>query len=124
MAVHPGGTVTFLFSDIEGSTLLLRELGAENYGGLLQEHRTLFRECVAAAGGTEVDTQGDAFFVAFPRAEDAARAAVETQRALAAHGWTAGQPVRVRMGIHSIEQTSGPATSPEVPVPALPLATS
>ena len=101
MAVRPGGTVTFLFSDIEGSTRLVRELGAERYGGVLREHRALFRECVAAAGGTEVDTQGDAFFVAFPRAEDAARAAVETQRSLAAHRWTEGRSVRVRMGIHS-----------------------
>lgn len=101
MTVRPSGTVTFLFSDIEGSTRLLLELGAERYGVVLDEHRTLFRECVRAAGGTEVDTQGDAFFIAFERAEDAARAAVETQRALAAHRWSADRPVRVRMGMHS-----------------------
>jgi predicted ATPase/class 3 adenylate cyclase len=103
MAVRPSGTVTFLFSDIEGSTRLLRDLGVERYGEVLQEHRRLFRDCVAAAGGTEVDTQGDAFFVAFPRAEDAARAAVETQRALATHRWTEGSAVRVRMGMHSTD---------------------
>src|SRR5918994_5057148 len=103
MAVRPSGTVTFLFSDIEGSTRHLLELGAERYGDVLEEHRRLFRGCVAAVGGTEVDTQGDAFFVAFPRAEDAARAAVETQRALAAHGWTDGRAVRVRMGMHSTD---------------------
>src|SRR5688572_13403667 len=101
MEVRPSGTVTFLFSDIEGSTRLLRELGTSRYGRVLQEHRRLFRECVAVAGGTEVDTQGDAFFVAFPRAEDAARAAVETQRALAGHAWDEGREVRVRMGMHS-----------------------
>jgi predicted ATPase/class 3 adenylate cyclase len=101
MTVRPSGTVTFLFSDIEGSTWLLLELGAERYGAVLDEHRTLLRECVRAVGGTEVDTQGDAFFIAFARAEDAARAAVETQRALAAHRWWADRPVRVRMGMHS-----------------------
>ena len=103
MAVHPSGTVTFLFSDIEGSTRLLLELGAERYSGVLDEHRTLFRDCVTAAGGTEVDTQGDAFFVAFSRAGDAASAAVETQRALAGHRWADGRAVRVRMGMHSTD---------------------
>lgn len=103
MAVRPSGTVTLLFSDIEGSTRLLLELGAERYGEVLEEHRMLLRDCVAAVGGTEVDTQGDAFFVAFPRAEDAARAAVETQRALAEHRWTDGRAVRVRMGMHSTD---------------------
>ena len=103
MAVRPSGTVTFLFSDIEGSTRLLLELGAERYGDMLEEHRRLFRGCVAGVGGTEVDTQGDAFFVAFSRAEDAARAAIETQRALSAHRWTDGRAVRVRMGMHSTD---------------------
>src|SRR5688500_17872132 len=100
MAVRPSGTVTFLFSDIEGSTRLLLELGSERYGEVLDEHRRLFRDAVAAVGGTEVDTQGDAFFVAFPRAEDAARAAVETQRAMTAHPWVDGRVVRARMGLH------------------------
>ncbi len=103
MAVRPSGTVTFLFSDIEGSTRLLLDLGPERYGQVLEEHRRLFRHCVAAVGGTEVDTQGDAFFVAFARAEDAARAAVDTQRALAAHRWTDGRAVGVRMGMHSTD---------------------
>ncbi len=100
---RPSGTVTFLFSDIEGSTRLLLDLGSEGYREVLEEHRTLFRTHVAAVGGTEVDTQGDAFFVAFSRAEDAARAAADTQRALATHAWTAGQPVRVRMGMHTTD---------------------
>ena len=103
MAVRPSGTVTFLFSDIEGSTRLLLELGSERYGEVLDEHRRLFRDAVAAVGGTEVDTQGDAFFVAFPRAEDAARAAVETQRAMTAHPWVDGRVVRARMGMHSTD---------------------
>ena len=107
MAVRPSGTVTFLFSDVEGSTRLLIEMGAERYAGALEEHRRLVRGAVAAAGGTEVDTQGDAFFVAFPTAEDAARAAIDTQRALAAHRWTDGRAVRVRMGMHSTD-THGP----------------
>jgi predicted ATPase/class 3 adenylate cyclase len=96
MAELPTGTVTFLFTDIEGSTKLLRELG-DAYGGVLSEHRRVLRDAFAAHDGVEVDTQGDAFFVAFTRATDAADAATESQRALA------GGPVRVRMGIHTGE---------------------
>ena len=62
----PAGTVTFLFTDVEGSTRLLRELGAERYGEALAQHRRLIREACAAHDGVEVDTQGDAFFFAFP----------------------------------------------------------
>ena len=98
----PRGTVTLLFTDIEGSTQLLRRLG-DAYANVLAEHQRLLREAFAAHGGREVDTQGDAFFVAFPRAVDAVRAAVAAQRALAAHPWPAGGAVRVRMGLHTGE---------------------
>src|SRR5687767_15916194 len=93
----PSGTVTFLFTDVEGSTKLLHELGAEDYADVLAEHRRALREAFAAHGGVEVDTQGDAFFVAFARASGAVAAAEAGQRAL----W--GGRVRVRMGMHSGE---------------------
>ena len=81
----PTGTVTMLFTDIEGSTRLLKQLG-ERYGELLADHRRLLREAFAAHGGREMDTQGDAFFFAFARARECrVEAAVEAQRALAAH---------------------------------------
>jgi predicted ATPase len=88
----PSGTVTFLFTDVEGSTRLLHELGAEAYAEALAEHRRVIRDAVTARGGVEVDTQGDAFFVAFPTAPDALAAAEAARDALA---------VRVRMGLHS-----------------------
>lgn len=91
----PSGTVTFLFTDVEGSTRLLGELGAEGYAGALAEHRRVLRAAFAAHGGVEVDTQGDAFFVAFPTAPGALAA---PEQALA--GLAAG-PIRVRMGIHT-----------------------
>src|SRR5262249_31204921 len=78
----PRGTVTFLFTDVEGSTRLLGEHG-DDYAGLLADHRRLLRDAFTARGGVEVDTQGDAFFVAFARASDAAAAALEGRRALA-----------------------------------------
>jgi predicted ATPase/class 3 adenylate cyclase len=92
----PSGTVTFLFTDVEGSTRLLERLG-EAYADALLEHRRVVRDAFAAEGGVEVDTQGDAFFVAFPSAGGAAAAALAAQAALAA--W----PVRVRMGLHTGE---------------------
>ena len=92
----PTGTVTFLFTDIEGSTRLLRELG-DGYAAVLAEHRRALRDAWRLHEGVEVDTQGDAFFVAFARASDAVAAAAEAQRALA------GGPVRVRMGLHTGE---------------------
>ena len=92
----PSGTVTFLFTDIEGSTRLLHELG-DGYADALAEHRRLFREAFVRYGGVEVDTQGDAFFVAFPRAQDAVDCAAAAQKALD------GGPVRVRMGLHTGE---------------------
>jgi predicted ATPase/class 3 adenylate cyclase len=100
MAVAPPrGPVTFLFTDIEGSTRLLDELGDSRYAELLADHHRLLREAVAEAGGYEVDTQGDAVFVAFAAPGDAVRAAARAQRALAEHGWPGGRAVRVRMGI-------------------------
>jgi hypothetical protein len=80
----PTGTVTFLFTDIEGSTRLLHALGPDAYAEALTEHRRLLREAFAAHEGVEVDTQGDAFFVAFPTAEGAARAALAAQDTLRA----------------------------------------
>src|ERR671933_410837 len=102
----PAGTVTLLFTDIERSTQLLRALGSDGYAQALATHQRLLREAFAAHGGREIDTQGDAFFVAFRRAIDAVQAAVEAQRALAAHPWPEGGPVRVRMGLHTGEPTS------------------
>jgi len=81
----PSGTVTFLFTDIEGSTQLLHELG-EGYADVLAEHRRVLREAFVASGGVEVDTQGDAFFVAFRRAQDALSAAAAAQAALEESG--------------------------------------
>ena len=91
----PSGTVTFLFTDIEGSTRMLGQLGAEAYGAALAEHRRLLRDCFARSGGIEVDTQGDASFIVFAEAPAALRAAEEAQRALA------DGPIRVRMGLHT-----------------------
>jgi predicted ATPase/class 3 adenylate cyclase len=98
----PGGTVTFLFSDIEGSTELLYRLGHE-FTSVLAEHHRILREAVAHAGGQVVRTEGDSFFVAFPRATGAVAAAVEAQRALAQYPWPEGAAVRVRMGLHTGE---------------------
>jgi len=96
----PSGTVTFLFTDIEGSTELLRRLG-DGYGRVLGEHQALLREAFEAHSGREVDTQGDSFFVAFSRTHDAVAAALEAQRSLVTHEWPKdGQP-KVRMGIHT-----------------------
>jgi class 3 adenylate cyclase len=103
----PGGTVTFVFTDIEGSTKLLQELGDEAYGTVSNDHRRLVRETFGARGGTEIDTQGDAFFFSFPRARDAVAAAVDTQRALRDHEWPEGHELRVRMGLHTGEPQVG-----------------
>jgi class 3 adenylate cyclase len=91
----PTGTVTFLFTDIEGSTRLLHELG-DAYAETLAEHRRVLRNAFARHGGVEVDTQGDAFFVAFARASDALAAAREVQAELRG-------PIHVRMGVHTGE---------------------
>jgi len=98
----PAGTVTMLFTDIEGSTHLLQQLG-DRYADVLAECRYLLRTAFQQWGGYEVDTQGDAFFVAFARATDAVWTAVDAQRVLAAHPWPEGVAVRVRMGLHTGE---------------------
>jgi class 3 adenylate cyclase len=103
----PGGTVTFVFTDIEGSTQLLQELGDEDYGRVSSDHRRLVRDTFGARGGTEIDTQGDAFFFSFPRARDAVAAAVDAQRALRDHPWPGEREVRVRMGLHTGEPHLG-----------------
>jgi len=92
----PAGTVTLFFSDIEGSTKLLHELGPAAYADVLAEHRHILRETFARHGGVEVDTEGDAFFVAFPTASGAARAADEGRAELAARS-----RIRVRVGLHT-----------------------
>lgn len=107
MSSLPGGTVTFVFTDIEGSTRLLQELGDEAYGRVSSDHRRLVRETFGAHGGTEIDTQGDAFFFSFPRARDAVGAAVDAQRALRDHQWPEGHELRVRMGLHTGEPHMG-----------------
>src|SRR5512133_741427 len=96
MGELPTGTVTFLFTDIEGSTKLLHELG-DGYADVLAEHRRILRDAFASHDGVEVDTQGDAFFVAFARAADAVAAAAAAREALG------GAPIHVRMGIHTGE---------------------
>src|SRR2546423_9435662 len=98
----PMGTVTFLFTDIEGSTHLLQQ-GGERYPSLLEEYRSLVRTAFHACSGHEVDTQGDGFFVALARASEAIGAAVEMQRSLASHAWPEDVLVRVRMGLHTGE---------------------
>jgi predicted ATPase/class 3 adenylate cyclase len=100
MAELPQGTVTFLFTDIEGSTRLLHSLG-ENYGDALAEHRRLLREAFTSCGGIEVDTQGDALFVVFTTPQAAVEAAVAAQKELSKHRWPKGSDLRVRMGIHT-----------------------
>jgi len=103
VGAFPEGTVTFLFTDIQGSTRLLHELGPVGYADALAEHRRIVREAAAEHGGVEVDTQGDAFFIAFPTAEGAAAAARDAREGLEAGA------VRVRMGLH----TGVPTPTPE-----------
>jgi class 3 adenylate cyclase len=91
----PTGSVTFLFTDVEGSTGLLHELGAEAYAAALAEHRRVVREACATNGGVEVDTQGDAFFFSFPTAAGAVGSAQAMTEALAAG------PIHLRIGVHT-----------------------
>ena len=93
-------TFTFLFTDIEGSTELLRRLGDDVYAQVLTGHHALIRSSLAAHGGTEVDTQGDAFFAVFSSPRACVAAVLEMQQAVKAHAWPAGEQVRVRMGVH------------------------
>src|SRR5215467_13394661 len=99
----PVETLTFLFTDIEGSTALLRRLGDGVYAQVLADHHSLIRSGLTAHGGQEVDTQGDAFFAVFSSPRACVAAVVEMQRALEAHAWPAGEHVRVRMGVHTGE---------------------
>jgi len=98
----PTGTVTFLFTDIEGSTRILQALG-DRYREVLAQHHELVRQVLAEHDGTEVGTEGDAFFAVFASATDAVAAAVAVQRGLATHSWPGGVVVRVRMGLHTGE---------------------
>src|SRR5688572_2442679 len=107
MSSLPSGTVTFLFTDIEGSTRLLQALG-EQYAAVLVEHNRLLRAAFERHQGRIVHTEGDSFFVVIPDAVEAVAAATEAQRALAAHPWPPGVSVCVRMGLHSGQaQVSG-----------------
>ncbi|MGH2408571.1 MAG: adenylate/guanylate cyclase domain-containing protein, partial [Candidatus Limnocylindrales bacterium] len=104
----PTGTVTFLFSDIEGSTKLVQRLGAERWTEVLEEHQRLLRATFAAHDGIEVKTEGDSFFVVFTRASGAVAAAADAQRALAGAIWPAGvDQVLVRIGLHAGEGILG-----------------
>ncbi len=101
-----GGTVTFLFTDIEGSTRLLKTLGG-GYSEVLDAQQWILRAAFAAHDGREVDTQGDSFFISFRTAKDAVAAAVDAQRDLEAHPLPEGARVRVRVGLHTGEPKVG-----------------
>ena len=102
MTELPSGTVTFFFTDIEGSTTLLRRL-RDRYSAVLADHRRILREAVEQAGGQEMETQGDGSGCGLRRPRDAVAAAVAAREALAQHPWPDGIDVRVRMGIHTGE---------------------
>jgi predicted ATPase/class 3 adenylate cyclase len=106
MALLPTGTVTFLFTDIEGSTQLLRELGPD-YGPVQTDHMKIMRAAIAGGGGAEIRTEGDAFFAVFPSATGAVAAAVQAQRDMNDHSWPHGRLLRVRMGLHTGEGILG-----------------
>ncbi|HEY7018755.1 MAG TPA: AAA family ATPase, partial [Gaiellaceae bacterium] len=99
--------MTFLFTDIEGSTRLLKSLGRDRYGDVLSTHNRLLRKAFSEGGGTEIDTKGDSFFVVFRSAGGAVEAVAVAQRALAEQEWPEGAEVRVRMGLHTGEASVG-----------------
>jgi predicted ATPase/class 3 adenylate cyclase len=103
MTQLPTGTVTFLFTDIEGSTRLVERLGTSAWMAVLADHQAVIRAAVDAAGGHEIATEGDSFFVVFDRAEAGLEAAITIQRGLAAQPWPDGVDVRVRIGLHTGE---------------------
>ena len=105
MASLPTGTVSILFTDIEGSTRLLQRLGPDRYGALLAEHHQVMRSAISACRGVEIKTEGDSFFAVFVSAHDAVIGAVQAQRELAAREWPDGVRVAVRMGIHTGDVT-------------------
>lgn len=106
MTQLPTGTVTFLFTDIEGSTRLLQELGPD-YSPVQTDHMRIMRDAIATGGGVEIRTEGDAFFAVFPSATGAVAAAVQAQRGMNDHDWSHGRPLRVRMGMHTGEGILG-----------------
>jgi class 3 adenylate cyclase len=103
MGLPTGPAVTFLFTDIEGSTRLERSVGSGAWAVVVARHDELLRDAVEAHGGAVVKTEGDAVFAAFDRPIEAARAAVAAQRALATEPWPDGVELRVRMGMHTGE---------------------
>jgi class 3 adenylate cyclase/ATP/maltotriose-dependent transcriptional regulator MalT len=107
MNALPTGTVTFLFSDIQGSTQLLKDLGRSDYGQLLALHNEVLRGAFEGVGGVEIDRQGDSFFAVFKSAGAAVEAAIAAQRAIAQQEWPGRARVRVRMGLHTGEATVG-----------------
>ncbi|HEY6608124.1 MAG TPA: adenylate/guanylate cyclase domain-containing protein [Candidatus Limnocylindria bacterium] len=109
MSDLPTGTVTFFFSDIEGSTRLLERLG-DDFSGLLERHREIVRDRLAASAGVEMGTEGDSFFAVFPSARDAVAASVDIQRAMASEDWPRDSTLRVRIGLHSGEARVADAT--------------
>ena len=102
----PSGTITCVFTDVEGSTALLKRLG-DRYRDVMTAHRRIVRDTFEPAGGVEIDTQGDSFFFAFPRAREAVAAAVDVQRAHARTAWPDDAAVRVRIGLHTGEPSVG-----------------
>jgi predicted ATPase/class 3 adenylate cyclase len=106
MTSLPTGTVTFLFTDIEESTRLLQELG-DRYEDVETQHARILRQAIADGGGTVVRTEGDSFFAVFPKPTGALEAVIRAQRALAEEAWPHGEPVRVRMGMHTGEGRTG-----------------
>src|SRR5215469_2883231 len=101
----PTGVVTFLFTDLDGATALLQHLGDQRYADLLLEYHQIVRAAVEAGGGQEVDTQGDSALIAFGNVHSAIATAAAAQRAINAHPWPEGAPIRVRMGLHTGEPT-------------------
>ncbi len=103
----PTGTVTFFFTDIEGSTGLLQALGHETYGRLQDEHNAIMREAIDQGSGVEIRTEGDAFFAVFGSPAGAVLAATRVQKGLAAHAWPDGSEIRIRIGMHTGEGSLG-----------------
>src|SRR3982751_4505523 len=103
MAEQPSGTISMLFTDVEGSTRLLHALGAERYGKLLERHHQVLRAAFVERDGFEMQCEGDSFFVVFASAQDAVAAAATAQRTLAGAAWPAGCEFRVRIGVHTGE---------------------
>jgi class 3 adenylate cyclase len=102
MTALPTGTVTFLFTDIEGSTTLLQQLG-DRYADVLTDYRHLLRAAIREIAGKEMDTQGDSLFATFPRARDALTAAISVQHGILHHPWPDGVSIRARIGLHTGE---------------------